>query len=308
MKKTLLLTAVISAVLLLGACSADSSGENYDYYISYISKDTTTLVDVGYEPAGLEYSDADTGVLIGELMQQLSTETNEVGYYAPLSGNAEVESYELKRERLYITFSEAYSELDEVRKVLTRCAIVRTMTQVDGVNSVEFYVGDEPVKDSKGNVVGAMKHDDIIMNPGEQINGINEYNLILYFADSTGEALVAEKRNVYTSANTSVEKLIVEELIKGPENEKLLSTIPEGTSIISVSFLDGVCFVNLSDGFLNQNYDISESAVIYSIVDSLTGLDEVQYVQISVNGDTSGVYREDYSFENLYERSLDIVK
>ena len=66
--------------------------------------------------------------------------------------------------------------------------------------------------------------------------------------------------------------------------------------------------MNLNESFVNQNYDIDESVVIYSIVNSLTELDEVDYVQISVNGDTSGVYREELSLDTLYEKNLQLVK
>ena len=61
---------------------------------------------------------------------------------------------------------------------------------------------------------------------------------------------------------------------------------------MSVSVLDGVCFVNLDNGFLTQNFEIAEGVVIYSIVNSLAELPNINKVQLSVNGDTSSVYRE----------------
>ena len=289
------------SVFMLSACGEDMGA--YDYRLSYINKDTTTLVDVGYNPVG-----SDTASVVDEFFDKLSTDTNEVDYYSPISGDVVVENYFLENGRLKVTFSEEYLQLDSVRDVLTRCAIVRSMTQIKGIDSVEFFVGEESARDSKGNVIGAMKENDIIMNPGEQINGISEFELTLYFADSTGKALVRETRDVYASANVSVEKLIVEQLIEGPADAKLQATIPEGTSIVNVSFLDGVCFVNLNEVFLNQNYDIDESVVVYSIVNSLTELDEVEYVQISVNGDTSGVYRDSLSLDTLFEKNPELVK
>ena len=92
-----------------------------------------------------------------------------------------------------------------------------------------------------------------------------------------------------------MEKLVVERLLEGPLEEGEQSAIPQGTKLSrSVSTVDGVCYVNFDEGFLNQNYEIKEPVVIYSIVDSLSELSYVSKVQIAVNGDTKGKYRDDY--------------
>jgi germination protein M len=59
--------------------------------------------------------------------------------------------------------------------------------------------------------------------------------------------------------------------------------------------------VNLDDTFRNQNEEISEQVVLYSIVDSLTALESVDKVQISINGDTSGKCRYNYDLSAMYE-------
>ena len=43
--------------------------------------------------------------------------------------------------------------------------------------------------------------------------------------------------------------------MKGPIQVEGKSVIPSGTKLVSVSVLDGVCFVNLDSGFLNQDYE-----------------------------------------------------
>ena len=53
---------------------------------------------------------------------------------------------------------------------------------------------------------------------------------------------------------------------------------------------------------------MNESVVIYAIVDSLTEIPNINKVQISVNGDTSGVYRDSYKLSDMYERDLSYVK
>ena len=71
--------------------------------------------------------------------------------------------------------------------------------------------------------------------------------------------------------------------------------------------MDGVCFVNFDSGFLAQDYMLSEEVIIYAIVNSLCELPNINKVQISVNGDTDFVYRDEMTLQELYERNLDLV-
>ena len=47
----------------------------------------------------------------------------------------------------------------------------------------------------------------------EKINNIQEANLTLYFASESGDGLVRETQHVYYSSNTSIEKLVMEQLL-----------------------------------------------------------------------------------------------
>lgn len=78
--------------------------------------------------------------------------------------------------------------------------------------------------------------------------------------------------------------------------------------LLSVTTVDGVCYVNFDAGFTNQDYEIQEPIVIYSIVDSLSELSTVSKVQISVNGSTKGVYRDSYKLDKIYDRNLDYLE
>ena len=101
-----------------------------------------------------------------------------------------------------------------------------------------------------------------------------------------------------------MEKLIMEQLLDGPKTKDAKSAIPEGTKLVSVSVVDGVCYVSLDEAFKNQDYKVNEAIVIYSIVDSLSELSTISKVQISVNGDTSGAYRDNFPLADMYDLSL----
>lgn len=300
-KRVFVLLCVLT--LLMAGCSGLGQGqeEQTDYYIYYLNKEKTKNVKEAYEPQ----SDSDE-TMIGDMIAMLCENPDNVDWVRPL-GNVKILSWTLENRQLQLNFGSEYSQMDSVTEVLCRAAVVRTLIQVSSVDSISFYVGDAPLMDGNGTPVGLMTAESFIENPGEQINSIQTATITLYFANGEGNGLVQEVQERHYNSNISLEKLVMEQLLKGPISENGKSAIPAGTKLVSVSVLDGVCFVNLDEGFLNQDFEIDEGVVIYSIVNSLVELANVNRVQISVNGDTSITYREKFSLATVYERNLDYL-
>ena len=78
--------------------------------------------------------------------------------------------------------------------------------------------------------------------------------------------------------------------------------------MLNVTVKDGICYVNFNSAFLTQPYSVSAEATIYSIVNSLSELTGVNKVQISIEGDSSVIYKETISLTTPFERNLDLVK
>ncbi len=297
-----MLTFVLLFSLFAVGCG-NTEEEVKGFSIYYLNIDKNKLAAMSYD---LQSSGDDTQGAVHELLAALSGDSGDVEYKQSIPSGVTY-SFSLEEDILTVDFDVAYQSLSVVEDVLCRAAIVKTVTQLDGVNGVLFLVDGASIADQSGNRIGVLTADDFVENPGEQINAIQEASLVLYFSNSTGDGLVKETRNVYYSSNISVEKLVMEQLIDGPTIENSLATIPSETKIINVSVVDGVCFVSLDEAFKNQNYEISENIVIYSIVNTLTELDSVSRVQISINGDTSGKYRDTFDMSTLYERNLDLL-
>lgn len=297
----LCMALALAPLYLITGCGNEP--EQSAYHIEYLNKEKTRIVNVPYEPQA-----SDTDEMIREFLAVLCSDSDNVEYRKPIPGDVEVTSYSLDGVLLTLHFDSDYSKMSAVEEVLCRAAVVRTMTQIKGVDCVAFYIGDAPLTDSKGNLVGSMNQDSFIENPGEQINSIQNTTLTLYFSNESGDGLVKEVReDVYYSSNISMEKLIMEQLLEGPATPGAKSAIPEGTKLVTVSVVEGVCYVSLDEAFRNQDYKVNEAIVIYSIVDSLLEVPTINKVQISVNGDTSGVYRDNYLLSDMYDRNLDYV-
>lgn len=251
----------------------------------------------------------DTDGLIQELLKKLATTPEGGSLEAALTDSVFVTDYTLDNGQLTLHFDPAYQDMDWIREILCRSAVVRTLCQIPDVEYVSFLIGDNPLMDLDKNPVGQMNADSFVENTGDAINEETVTTLTLYFANKSGDKLVKEKVNVTGSSNISVEKLVVESLIRGPvSGDTDYPTLPPGTKILSISTKDGICYVNLNDGFLEQGYNVTEAVTIYSIVDSLTELSGIIKVQILVNGETDLVYKESMRLDTIYERNLDIIE
>lgn len=299
----ILLPIFILLSLSYAGCG-NTQDEESEYSAYYLNKEDTKIVSRPYE---VKAKKNDTTAMVEEFLILLSADSGDVEYKKIIPSGVEVNSYVLEGNVLSLYFDSDYSTMDRVSEVLVRAAVVRTMTQIKGVECLNFYVGDSPLTDIRGSLVGIMTNDSFIENPGEQINTIQTSTITLYFANEEGNGLVQETQEVHYSSNISMEKLVIEHLLAGPKSKKAQSAIPTGTKLVSVSVLDGVCYVNLGESFMNQNYSIEEPVVIYSIVNSLSEISMINKVQISVNGNTKGVYRDSYQLDEMYERNLDYV-
>ena len=74
----------------------------------------------------------------------------------------------------------------------------------------------------------------------------------------------------------------MELLIQGPQNEALSKTIPEGTKINNVELKGDILYLDLSKEFIENHVggEENESITIYSIVNTMTRLTEVNGIKI----------------------------
>ncbi len=300
-KRWLSILLVLSMLLSLTGCSFGGKEEG-EYQVYYLNMDMTKVVPEEYNSSG-----ATGDELIEELLNKLKSAPDSSKLRQTIPVNVDVEWFQVNSSCCYINFSEEYYSLTRTEEVLIRAAIVRTILQVSGVSLVAFRVNEEPLYTPDGTMVGSMTSDSFVENPGEQINSSVETNLTLYFSNGDGTELVKETREVHYSTNISMEKLVLEQLIEGPKKSGAVATLPSGTKLISVSTVEGVCYVNLSDSFKNQNTSITEDVLLYSIVNSLTELSGVTKVQLSINGDTKGSVRYSYDLSKMYERNFDML-
>ena len=153
-----------------------------------------------------------------------------------------------------------------------------------------------------------MSLDSFLENTGKEIMAYQYKELNLYFTNEEGNQLVPETRQVYYNGNTPIEKVIVEQLLRGPGESEHYATLPPDTRIVGVSVADGIAYVNLGKQFVDEALPVDAQIPIYSIVNSLIDAGNVSQVQISINGDTSLLFKDKVDMNQLFQVNHELEK
>ena len=270
------------SALLLGC--ARETGEKVILY--YLNPDANGLMQETYvcqEQQGL--------AMVDEVVAKLKQKTDD-GLSGRIPPEVEIQSYQLEDGILEFHFDKKYQKMNTSTEVLFRAGLVQTMVQLPDVSYVTFFVGEEQMTDSSGNVLGMMKTDDFLQNVGSSLKSYQTATLNLYFANKEGTQLSLETRDsVHYTANTSIEKLVVETLMKGTTSDQRSNTIASSVKLIGVTVRDGICYVNFDSTFLTAGYDQAPEVTIYSIVNSIVSNGTVKQVQILVDGGSDIIYK-----------------
>lgn len=203
-----------------------------------------------------------------------------------------------------IDFTSDYMELTPQQKIGMRASIVYSLTELDFIDGVDFYVEQTPLSTATGKLVGVIYRSDINKDALAPSPATTTYVLNVYFANKEGK-LVKEVHSIRGSDSSKEEKLIIEELIQGPKSDELLATVPSDMKVNTADTLNGVCQVDLSFDpkakFFNN--DEKRTLMIYSIVNSLTELSQVKKVILSIDGQEEVEFTADIDLPKTFERS-----
>jgi spore germination protein GerM len=138
--------------------------------------------------------------------------------------------------------------------------------------------------------------------------------VVLYFGDEQQTKLIKEIRYVdIKEAKKGAETLasvLVKELIKGPKAEGLTPLIAEGTTLRSpVTITERVATVDFTKEFIDNHPGgkVLAELTVYSIVNSLTEMKEIERVKITINGKSTKNFKDNVTLSSDFPRNDAIV-
>ncbi len=117
----------------------------------------------------------------------------------------------------------------------------------------------------------------------------------LYFLQKEDNKLIPEARSIDVKELTKEPYItLMNLLIGGPKNEKLVKTIPDETKVNTIKINKNILTIDLSKEFIENHVGgaEAESKTIYSIVNTMTQLNEVEAVKITIDGDENSAFKD----------------
>lgn len=312
-KKIILPFIIVVALLCAVIVSVVKNRHNEEYqgyYVFGIDAKETKVMYEKYTPKKRDGED-----LVKEFLHRMQQEPNDVSMKKAIPDNVSVDEYVLDENGdLTLYMDAAYGNYSGVNEILRRAAIVKTLCQIPEVEAVQFYVAGQPLTDSNLETIGFMTADTFIDNTGGESVYQQKATVNMYFASEKGDTLVEVPVEITYDATIPLEQLVIEQLMKGPNtidgasDQHLQATIPKNVTLNKVSIKDHTCYVDFSEEFLNKREGITAQVAVYSVVDTLIELPEVNKVQFSIDGEQVLLYNDTLRFGEVFSRNLDIVE
>lgn len=292
------LSVCVFITVSLTGCGASSSKNQFTIY--YVNQERTALDEYKTK---LDES-ADAQALVNEMDKARKKST----FIPARPAYVKVDHVQTDGQNVYIYYTDTYKSMDNATEVLYRAAVVKTLTQLPEVDHVMFYVDGAPATYADGTVIGMMSADDFVEASGSNSADIQSADIKLYFANAKGDKLIPMDMNVTYNKNVPIERVVVEQLINGPGISGYYRTLPANVKLLGISVTDGTCYVNLDSTFIDGMVNAAEMVPVYSIVNSLCDIPQIDRVQILINGESNRMYRESISLETKFTNNEDIVQ
>jgi len=304
-KKIFMIITVLMLCLLAGGCSVEVQNDPNTqsvYYLYDISADETQLEKVDYNP-----EETTAEYMLKDMMQQMNQKEDDVERISLLPDDVQM-NYSVEGEVLVVNFNSQYTQMSKAREILVRAGVVKTFLQVPGISAVRFTVENQDLTDSKGESVGEMTADTFAEFSGNEPDAYCSTTFTLYFTDKDGQNLVKEQRTVRYRRSIPKERIVLEQLMKGPMEKGHYPTIPENTEILDVTIADRICYVAFDRVFSSYALDVSEKIPVYSVVNTLLDALEADKVQITVGAsDKLDIFGQKMSLYRFYEKNDKLV-
>ncbi len=277
---------LLSFMLLLSSCgpkepaSTTAGSTETKASVYYINGNSSELIE-----EDISIPDTSRSGQLKFLIEQLISPP--AGKVSPLPEGTKLNSVTIQNDIAVVDFSKEFADGDSLKQTLAPVAVAQTLCTLEYIAGVQILVNSEEATGSDGKPLGVIRETDLIINGGNQPSAAPKTTVLLYFGDEMAEYLVPERRNIDIAAGDTVEKIIVEELMKGPSEVGNIRTIPQEAKLLSIETKDSVCFVNFSKDFVDKHSGgtTGEKLTVFSVVNSLTELGTIDRVQFLIEGE-----------------------
>ncbi len=203
------------------------------------------------------------------------------GLENPLPPGTAVLSHSLKDGELSLHFNGVFATLSGVDLTLTAGCLARTFLKLTGAETL--------ILTAEGTLLNGQSSLRLTLND-LQIRDTSldrlHRELTVYYADRERRYLVGHEITLAPGAPEELPMQLLELLLTPPRSGSLNSALPQGTRFQSAVISDGLCTVDLNPDFEGRRFYSHPSQVLslMAMVNTLTGLPEIDRVEFTVDG------------------------
>lgn len=276
--RLLVLLLVLCLAFTGSGCGAVGGDDHVKVYFENIS--LNRLVAVDYEIKSAELIDA-----VRELFSFMQT-TPKADTVAVVPTPFVLNDASISQSTLTLDIGGPYDNLSGNAKLLLAAALTKTMTQLAGITYLILKVNGQNATDASGAEYGILRSALFVDVAADDPNNYVNTNLTLYYSNADGNKLLREDVPMIYRKGSSLERTVVEQLIRGPETTEsgIKRTLAVTQSLLTITVTDRICYVNLGQELQYEALGVYNYIPVYSIVNSLGALPTIDKVQILVNG------------------------
>lgn len=199
----------------------------------------------------------------------------------PLPPGTRVMSHTLKDGELTLHFDESLADLEDIDLTLAAACLARTFLPLANADTMILTAGDALLN---GRAAMRLSLDDLEVRDSS-LDRIHR-ELTVYYTDQDRRYLIGQELTLAPAAPEELPLQLLELLLTPPAGSGLRSALPGGTRFLSVTVEDGLCTVDLNAEFEDRRFFSYPSQLLslLSMVNTLTGLPEIQGVEFTVAG------------------------
>lgn len=166
-------------------------------------------------------------------------------------------------------------------------AITNTLFEINGINGINVNLLDP---DEMEIFSLEVKRDTFYLYGYSKDFGYNYNFTVFYLPNESGDGLVKSTVKLYSNANVSSYERIIKYLVE-------VKVLPAKTKVNSIYINNNICYIDFNAGVEDAS-EVKSSLAIYSMVNTLTTLPNIDKVVITENG----------SLLEKYKKTVDVSK
>ena len=278
MKRLCLLLAFV--MLFTSGCFPKDQTKSESIKLYYAVKGNAGL---GVENRDIEYKDA-ASKYSNTLSELIKGPSDGSKFETSIDKATRILGVDVENENLTVNFSKEFNVFSgSLHEAAVVASVVDTMLQFDELKKVRILVEGQELIAPGGEPYGFMEFIDF------SIGDIVEREIILYFADSQAMYMIPEKRSVFVKkdiGDAEFYRVVLEELIKGPNTENLYRTIPEEVKVEYIEMEEDLLKVDFSQEMYTKHWRgaAGELMTVNSIANTMTEFENIKQVMPTVDG------------------------